>query len=139
MRCERLKVTKLKATVAQLSEITGIHRNTITNRVWPIQKLKQIKEARKVEEISKKNQELLNKESMEDKLTRTQNEVVYWFNEYQDMKRFFEHSNNRFQEMRKARDYYKTLYETERKVLFEAEQEIERLKLKNISSEKLKN
>ncbi len=41
--------------------------------------------------------------------------------------------------MRKARDYYKTLYETERKVLFEAEQEIERLKLKNISSEKLKN
>ncbi len=78
----------MKATVAQLSEITGIHRNTITNRVWPIQKLKQIKEARKVEEISKKNQELLNKESMEDKLTRTQNEVVYWFNEYQDMKRF---------------------------------------------------
>ena len=40
----------LKATIAQLSEMTGIHRNTISNRVWPVQKLKQIREARKTKD-----------------------------------------------------------------------------------------
>lgn len=30
---------KLKPTTAQLSKMTGIHRNTISNRVWPVQKL----------------------------------------------------------------------------------------------------
>ena len=34
---------KLKPTIAQLSKMTGIHRNTITNRGWPVQKLNQIK------------------------------------------------------------------------------------------------
>ncbi|WP_420229728.1 hypothetical protein ACOBWA_14150 [Psychrobacter sp. ER1] len=47
---------RLKATVAQLSEMTGIHRNTISNRVWPVQELKQIRDSRKTEEKSRKEQ-----------------------------------------------------------------------------------
>lgn len=45
---------KLKPTTAQLSKMTGIHRNTISNRVWPVQKLNQIKDTRKAEEKSRK-------------------------------------------------------------------------------------
>src|SRR5699024_8388523 len=118
----------LKATVAQLSKMTGIHRNTITNRSWPVQKLKQIKEKRKVEEKSREEKANQNtsdpKNALEDKLNQTRNEVIYWFNEYQDMKRFFEHSNTRFEKMRESRDHYKMLYETDRNSLFNAEQEI---------------
>lgn len=137
----------LKATVAQLSKMTGIHRNTITNRSWPVQKLKQIKEKRKVEEKSSEEQANQNtsdpKNVLEDKLTQARNEVIYWFNEYQDTKRFFEHSNTRFEKMRESRDHYKILYETDRNSLFNAEQEIERLKelleLRGISSDQLRH
>ena len=65
----------LKATVAQLSKMTGIHRNTITNRSWPVQKLKQIKEKRKVEEKSREEKANQNtsdpKNALEDKLNQT--------------------------------------------------------------------
>lgn len=123
---------KLKATVTQLSEMTGIHRNTITNRVLPIQQLKQIKEERKAEDKSLKEQVSQNtsdiKASSEEKLAQARNEVIHWFNEYQDMNRYFEHSRKRFKDMEKSRNYYKELYETGQKSLLAAEQEIERLK-----------
>ncbi|WP_201580098.1 hypothetical protein [Psychrobacter sp. Pi2-52] len=103
---------RLKATVAQLSEMTGIHRNTISNRVWPVQELKQIRDSRKTEEKSRKEQVRLStanvKNALEAKLSRTQSEVIYWFNEYQDIKRVAEHSDKRLQKMRESRDYYKT-------------------------------
>lgn len=123
---------KLKATVAQLSEITGVHRNTITNRAWPIQALKQIKKDRKNEEELCEKKTAQNtkdiKKLLEDKLNQTQNEVVYWFNEYKDMKRYFDHSHQQLKKMRKSRDHYRMLYETERESLFNAELEIEKLK-----------
>ena len=59
------------------------------------------------------------------------------------MKRFFEHSDKRFQKMRESRDHYKTLYETYQKSLFDAEPEIERLKKlleqRGISSDQLRH
>lgn len=135
---------KLKATVAQLSKMTGIHRNTISNRVEPVQKLKLIKEKRIAEAKFYENQDTKSiKKSIEEKLSQSQNEVIYWFNEYQDMKRFFEHSKNRFDEMRKSRNHYKMLYETERELLCNAEQELEKLKvllkLESVSSEQFRH
>lgn len=135
---------KLKATVSQLSKMTGIHRNTISNRVEPVQKLKLIKEKRIAERKAHEDQNTSNiKKSVEEKLSQSQSEVIHWFNEYQDMKRFFEHSKKRFEEMRKSRDHYKMLYETERESLCNAEQEIEKLKeslkLESISSEQFRH
>ena len=123
---------RLKVTVAQLSEMTGIHRNTISNRVWPGQKLKQIREARKTKEKSLEEQVRLStndaKNALEAKLSRAQSEVIYWFNEYQDTKRVAEHSDKRLQKMRESRDYYKTLSDTDKRSLSEAEQEIKKLR-----------
>ena len=121
-----------KVTVAQLSEMTGIHRNTISNRVWPVQELKQIKVSRKTEEKSRKEQVRLStanvKNALEEKLSQAQSEVIYWFNEYQDIKRVAEHSDKRLQKMRESRDYYKKLSDTDKKSLSEARQEIEKLR-----------
>lgn len=41
----------LKASVAQLERMTGIHRNTISNREWPVKKLKEIKKEREKEKL----------------------------------------------------------------------------------------
>ncbi|HCI76904.1 MULTISPECIES: hypothetical protein [Psychrobacter] len=123
---------KLKPTTAQLSKMTGIHRNTISNRVWPVQKLNQIKDTRKAEEKSRKEKIRANttdvKNAIEAKLSRAQNEVIYWFNEYQDIKRVAQHSDKRLQNMRESRDYYKTLSDTDKRSLSEARQEIEKLR-----------
>lgn len=136
---------QLKATIAQLSEMTGIHRNTISNRVWPVQKLKQIRETRKTEEKSHEEQVRLSttdvRNALEAKLSRAQSEVIYWFKEYQDTKRVAEHSNKRLQKMRESRGYYKTLSDTDKRSLLEAEQEIKKLKkmlaLEDASSKQL--
>ena len=123
---------KLKPTIAQLSKMTGIHRNTITNRGWPVQKLNQLKDIRKAEEKSRKEKIRANttdvKNAIEAKLSRAQNEVIYWFNEYQDIKRVAQHSDKRLQNMRESRDYYKTLSDTDKRSLSEARQEIEKLR-----------
>lgn len=74
---------KLKPTVAELSRISGIHRNTIRQRIWPGQRLLAIKESRAVEELRKK----LAKEKkadpltvLTDKLQASRLEVLHWFN-----------------------------------------------------------
>lgn len=123
---------RLKVTVAQLSEMTGIHRNTISNRVWPVQELKQIKDSRKTEEQSHKEQVRLSttnvKNALEAKLSRAQSEVIYWFNEYQDTKKVAEHSDKQLQKMRESRNFYKTLSDKDKESLSEARKEIEQLR-----------
>lgn len=140
---------KLKATIRQLSVMSGVHRNTISNRVWPVQELDKIKSIRKAREKADKEQVRANtsdiKKTFEVKLTQARNEIIYWFNEYQDMKRFADHSDKQYQKMRASRDYYKTSYEKEKISLLEAKQELMELRekleleLTQISSNQLKH
>lgn len=134
---------KLKATIAQLSKMTGIHRNTITNRDWPIQKLKEIKEKRKLKDEESKNHMVVNEISLGEKLVLTQNEVIYWFNQYQDIKLSFENTNNQLKKLKESNDYYREMYEKHKKQVVLAELEINRLKelldTKGINSELLKH
>lgn len=123
---------KLKPTIAQLSKMTGIHRNTITNRGWPVQKLNQLKDIRKAEEKSRKEKKAIDnadvKNVLEAKMIQAQNEVIYWFNEYQDIKRVAQHSDKRLQKMKESRDYYKKQSDTDKRSLLEARQEIKKLR-----------
>ena len=119
---------KLKATIAQLSKMTGIHRNTITNRDWPIQKLKEIKDKRKLKDEESKNHMVVNEISLGEKLVLTQNEVIYWFNQYQDIKLSFENTNNQLKKLKESNNYYREMYEKHKKQVVLAELEINRLK-----------
>lgn len=119
---------KLKATIAQLSKMTGIHRNTITNRDWPIHKLKEIKDKRKLKNEESKNHMVVNEISLGEKLVLTQNEVIYWFNQYQDIKLSFENTNNQLKKLKESNDYYREMYEKHKKQVVLAELEINRLK-----------
>ena len=136
---------ELKATITQLSKMSGVHRNTISNRIWPVQELNKIKIARKAKEKARKEQVRLSttdvKNALEAKLNQAQNEAIYWFNEYQDIKRVAEHSDKRLYKMRESRDYYKTLSDTDKSSLSKARQEIEKLRkmlaLEDVSSNQL--
>ena len=134
---------KLKATIAQLSKMTGIHRNTITNRDWPIHKLKEIKDKRKLKNEESKNHMVVNEISLGEKLVLTQNEVIYWFNQYQDIKLSFENTNNQLKKLKESNNYYREMYEKHKKQVVLAELEINRLKelldTKGINSELLKH
>lgn len=123
---------KLKATVAQLSKLTGIHRNTIRNRFEPIKKLKEIKEARI--EKAKRNKEKLalnntdNPKSPEQLLKQARTELIYLFNKHEDMRKQCNHLKFQYKETKKSLDHYKKLYETDQKLLLEATKEIKQLK-----------
>ncbi|WP_180121516.1 hypothetical protein [Acinetobacter sp. YH12086] len=117
----------LKASVAQLERMTGIHRNTISNREWPVKKLKEIKKEREKEKL-REEQSCLQTEPLDKKLTQVQNEVIYWFSMYQEMKVFFENTKQQLKKAKESRDYYEKLYKSGQKSFITAEQEIERLK-----------
>lgn len=44
----------LKPTAAELSRITGIHRNSIRQRRWPLERLEAIKDNRRVEVLAQR-------------------------------------------------------------------------------------
>ena len=123
--------------------MTGIHRNKIKNRDWPIKKLKEIKDKRKLKDKESKNNMMVNKISLGEKLVLTQNEVIYWFNQYQDIKLSFENTNNQLKKLKESNVYYREMYEKHKKYGVLAELEINRLKelldTQGINSELLKH
>ena len=72
----------LKATVAELSRLTGIHRNTIRQRVWPLERLESIKENRRLEAL---RQQVSKKKPVDpvvlltERLEAARVEVLHWF------------------------------------------------------------
>ncbi|GAA5016663.1 hypothetical protein GCM10023206_28610 [Acinetobacter puyangensis] len=118
----------LKATIAQLSKMAGIHRNTITNRDWPLKHLQRIKEKRSSKDEENKKQRISDKTSLDEKLNQARQEVIYWFNQYQDIKLSFDHLHTQLKTQKESHAYYKNLYEEYQKKFLLAEQEIKRLK-----------
>jgi hypothetical protein len=77
--------TSIKATVAELSRITGIHRNTLRQRQWPVQRLKAIKEDRAVSEIRQRQLKAKAADPVSvltAKLEASRCEVLHWFDQY---------------------------------------------------------
>ena len=70
----------LPASISALAKMVGMHRNSISRRVWPAEKLQAIKEIREQQE---KEQALAKKSSLspEQLLELSRLEVIYWFNE----------------------------------------------------------
>lgn len=75
----------IKATAAELSRITGIHRNTLRQRIWPLQRLKAIKENRVIEEIRRRQTKAKAADPVSvltSKLEASRREVLHWFDMY---------------------------------------------------------
>ena len=106
----------LPATIAELSRLTGLHRNAISNRGWPNQKLKLIKEKRKTQKQAK-TKPTINKNPikvLEERLDNAKNELVYWFNRNLDNEKQIKQLEINLERMSLARNDYETMLKQER-------------------------
>ncbi|MEI8603965.1 hypothetical protein [Pseudoalteromonas sp. B160] len=106
----------LPATIAELSRLTGLHRNAISNRGWPNQKLKLIKEKRKTQEQAE-TKPTINKNPikvLEEKLDNAKNELVYWFNKNLDNEKQIKQLEINLERMSLARNDYEAMLKQER-------------------------
>ncbi|MFK3866302.1 hypothetical protein [Pseudoalteromonas rhizosphaerae] len=106
----------LPATIAELSRLTGLHRNAISNRAWPNQKLKLIKAKRKTQEQAE-TKPSVNKNPikvLEEKLDNAKNELVYWFNKNLDNEKQIKQLEINLERISLARNDYETMLKQER-------------------------
>ena len=121
----------LKATVAELSRLTGIHRNTIRQRVWPLERLESIKENRRLEvlrqQVSKKNP-VDPVALLTEKLEAARVEVLHWFTQAKSAEDEARVNEKKYQDMVGSRDTFKSLLADSNKRLLDSQKEIDRLK-----------
>lgn len=67
----------LKPTIAQVVKLTGLHRNTISNRGWPSTRLHEIKEDRHQQKLKSK-QDAKHQQDVNELLEQALNELLYW-------------------------------------------------------------
>lgn len=121
----------LKPTAAELSRITGIHRNTIRQRKWPLERLEAIKDSRRIEVLAqrvKAEKKQDPKTILMNRLEKSRLEVLYWFSRFQDSENSAFTFEKRLNTMRESRDYYVKELEKERKKYQEQEVEIKKLR-----------
>lgn len=117
----------LKPTVAELSRITGLHRNTIRLRKWPLVRLAEIKETRRLDAISKKAKVAVKSDPvsvLENRLEKSRLEVLYWFSQYKDMQGSFYTMEKRHASLLESRDFYLKQSDERKKKISELELEV---------------
>ncbi|HAS6505046.1 MULTISPECIES: hypothetical protein [Vibrio harveyi group] len=106
----------LPATIAQLSKLTGMHRNAISKRLWPRVKLKEIKNARavnnKLDSVPRKLDDPV--KVLEEKLEHAKHELTYWFNKSLDNEKRVKQLEINLQRMSLAREDYEKMLKQER-------------------------
>lgn len=121
----------LKATVAELSRLTGIHRNTIRQRAWPLERLESIKENRRMEVL---RQQASNKKPVDPvmlltkKLEAARVEVLHWFAQAKNAEDEARAIEKKYEIMVDSRDTFKSLLADANKRLLDSQKEIDRLK-----------
>jgi hypothetical protein len=116
------------ATIANLAILTGIHRNTVSERKWPKDKLEEIKIARKNKPSESPKKEEKPENILGEKLNNAKHELVYWFNNSNDLKREVTQLNINLSRMADARSDYERMLILERKKTEKLQSEVQTLK-----------
>jgi chromosome segregation ATPase len=107
----------LKATIAQLCELTGFHRNTFI-RAGPRGDvhvtLKKIKEERKIIDALDKQTKKDQIKELEEQLNNATKEVVYWFSQFDELQRNFSQLELRLKRQTESKDWYENELQKER-------------------------
>lgn len=121
----------IKATVTELSRMSGVHRNTIYQRRWPIEKLGLIKDQRALKQMALARKKVKRQDPvsiLENKLEKSRLEVVYWFNKYRDSEQTAIAFETRLTRVRDARDVSLKISEERLAKIQSLEAEIEKLR-----------
>lgn len=103
----------LKPTVKVLSELSGMHRNSLRNRKWPIEQLDKIKSDRNKNIVLEVTKDKSKVASLEDVLDNAKNELTYWFNMAMDLKKQNDQLVIKLSRISSSRDYYEDAYKKE--------------------------
>lgn len=121
----------LKPTMAELSRITGIHRNTIRQRDFPAERLEAIKDNRRIAVLAQKvkaEKKQNPKAILMQRLEKSRLEVLYWFNRHQESENSCATLDKRLDTVRQSRDYYVQVADELRKKIREQDTEILKLR-----------
>tara|TARA_B110000902_G_C14020927_1_gene480285 strand:- start:202 stop:669 length:468 start_codon:yes stop_codon:yes gene_type:complete len=122
------KDKRLSASIASIVKLTGLHRNTISNRDWPKQKLEQIKEKRTKTKADNKIDEKSQITILEETLENACHELVHWFTLSQEKINDLEQLKANYELMIESRDFYKDAYNKEKSKVSELTKQVARLK-----------
>jgi len=95
----------IPTTVSELAKLADVHRNTIYNRKWPQEQLKEIKTKRaqqKKEQAAAKAEPASPKELLE----QSRLEIIYWFTQLQDARATNTSQRASNRQTAAARDHY---------------------------------
>lgn len=98
----------LKPTVKVLSDLSGMHRNTLRNRKWPIEELDRIKSDRNKNIVSDVTKDKSKVTNLEDILDNAKNELVYWFTVAKDLEKQNAQLVIKLDRMSSSREYYES-------------------------------
>lgn len=120
--------SKVKATITELAKRAKVHRNTIRNRHWPIDRLDAIKLDRKAAVDKKIDQnEPKPVDVLADRLEKAHQEILYWFKEYKEMKSMYEASSESVRFLAKSKETLAQTVKTLEQELQNLRAEYERL------------
>lgn len=119
----------IKATVTELANIVGVHRNTINNREWPVERLKAIKAQRRAELERKAvtRDEPNPVDVLTSKLELARLEILHWFNKYNEVTALYEAVSENVKLLSKTRENYKREVESLKERNRRLEEEFERV------------
>jgi hypothetical protein len=116
----------LSASASSLAKLSGVHRNTIYNREWPLDKLKEIKKKR----LQQKQEEAASKaieKSPEELLELSRLEVIYWFTQLQDARNSIVSLTKKEKETQSSRNFYMRLAQERLETINKLTSEISKL------------
>lgn len=116
-----------KANISNLANLSGVHRNTISNRKWPVERLKAIKEQRNNESKKQIEDNKNNQQDLSDKLNKSRIESLFWFNKSNEFEDLYQQSLKHTELLRDTRDVLKGEVDGLKKELDKQRQENERL------------
>lgn len=98
----------IKCSISSLANLASVHRNTIRNRVWPLERVAAIKAARKAELEEKRNNliEVDPTVELKENISKCLKEIQYWYGKSNDFKSLYESMTVQFVTMSKSRDFY---------------------------------
>jgi hypothetical protein len=112
---DKIKTNKrYKATISQLVELTGIHRNTLRDREFPKERLEEISRERKVREKLDEEPKKNALKELETQLDNAKTELILWFSQHQTMEADLSQMEMKYLREKEALDFYKRELEKER-------------------------
>lgn len=125
----------LKVSLNQIAKLTGLHRNTISDRGWPKGRLDEIKALRsKQKELQEKTTSAPSYvRVLEGKLENAFKELVYWYGNYQKIEDEHDQLLKNYSLMTDAKNMYQKKFLSEKQQSIELQKQIDRLtKLLNV-------